>query len=78
MFDQQLDLDGGRHDLAPAHEQPHLFTSDPQLKGQTAMSIECVPTHVACVKCGCACRIQPHDHANCVQCFASFRPSEAL
>ena len=30
---------------------------------------------VSCPRCGCACRVQPHDHANCVQCFYSFRPS---
>jgi hypothetical protein len=30
---------------------------------------------ISCPRCGCACRVQPHDHANCVQCFTSFRPS---
>jgi hypothetical protein len=34
-----------------------------------------MPDHVSCPRCGCACRVQPHDHANCVQCFTSFRPS---
>jgi hypothetical protein len=34
-----------------------------------------MPDHVSCPRCGCACRVQPHDHAHCVQCFTSFRPS---
>jgi hypothetical protein len=35
-----------------------------------------MPDHVSCPRCGCACRVQPHDHAHCVQCFTSFRPSQ--
>ena len=32
-------------------------------------------TMTTCPRCGCECRMQAHDHAHCVQCFTSFRPS---
>jgi hypothetical protein len=40
MFDQQLDLYGQAHDVAPAHEQPKLFGSAPQLRGQIALETD--------------------------------------
>jgi hypothetical protein len=41
MFDQQLDLDGGRHDIAPAHARLRLFEPAPaQLEGQTWLALE--------------------------------------
>lgn len=43
MFDQQLDLDGGAHDIAPTHEQPKLFGSVPQLRGQIALDTDPLP-----------------------------------
>jgi hypothetical protein len=35
MFDQQLDLDGNAHDIAPRHERLKLFEPAPtQIEGQ--------------------------------------------
>lgn len=39
-MNQQLDIEGGRHDLAPATETLKLFGSAPQIKGQTAMQTD--------------------------------------
>jgi hypothetical protein len=44
MFDQQLDFDGNRHDLAPAVEQPKLFDSAPQMRGQIALDTDRLDT----------------------------------
>ena len=37
MFDQQLDFDGGAHDLAPKHEQPRMFEFPQTSRGQLAL-----------------------------------------
>lgn len=39
-FNQQLDLNGGRHDLAPATESQKLFDSAPQIRGQIALETD--------------------------------------
>ena len=39
-YPQQLDIDGGLHDLAPEHEAMRLFDSAPQIKGQMAMATD--------------------------------------
>jgi hypothetical protein len=44
-LDQQLDLDGNLHDIAPRHDQPTLFTADPQIPGQTALDTDACPTN---------------------------------
>jgi hypothetical protein len=52
---QQIDFDGGLHDLAPGHESLKLFDSAPQLDGQIALDTdEPEPVDarsVACSKC---------------------------
>jgi hypothetical protein len=32
-----------------------------------------MPETITCPRCGCACRVGPHDSAHCVQCFTTFR-----
>lgn len=44
MLNQQLDFDGGRHDLASATEQPKLFDSAPQMRGQIALDTDRLDT----------------------------------
>jgi hypothetical protein len=39
-MNQQIDMDGNLHDLAPRCEQDHLFTADPQIRGQIAMDAD--------------------------------------
>lgn len=38
-FDQQLDVDGRLHDLAPLTERLRLFEPDRQLPGQTRLDL---------------------------------------
>jgi hypothetical protein len=41
MFDQQLDLDGNAHDIAPEHERLKLFEPAPeQLEGQAWLELD--------------------------------------
>jgi hypothetical protein len=46
-MNQQIDMDGNLHDLAPRCEQDRLFTADPQIRGQLNM-----PTDEPCSVCG--------------------------
>jgi hypothetical protein len=39
----QLDLEGGRHELAPQSERMRLFTPDVQLPGQTFLELDSRP-----------------------------------
>ncbi len=39
-MNQQLDIDGRLHDIAPANETRRLFDSAPQIKGQTALDTD--------------------------------------
>jgi hypothetical protein len=40
MFDQQLDLYGQAHDIAPTHEQPRMFDFPTNLRGQVALETD--------------------------------------
>jgi hypothetical protein len=66
---QQLDLDGGLHDLAPEHEALRLFDSAPQIRGQIALDTDELTRDdvraVACPSChapaGSPCK-RPSGH----------------
>ena len=45
MLGQQLDIDGGLHDLAPQHETMRLFTASPQIRGQIALDTDALSAH---------------------------------
>lgn len=40
MFDQQLTIDGGAEDLAPAHRQEKLFQPVRVMEGQTSLTFD--------------------------------------
>lgn len=60
MFNQQLDLDGGRHDLAPACEQPRLFDFPTNVRGQLALETDDAPAPVENVAAAILIDSAPH------------------
>jgi hypothetical protein len=60
MFNQQLDLDARRHDLAPASEQPRLFDFPTNMRGQLALETDDAPAPVLDVAAAILIDSAPH------------------
>lgn len=56
-MNQQLDITGRLHDIAPAHETVRLFDSAPQIKGQIALDTDAFCEQSGALKSECVgCR----------------------
>jgi hypothetical protein len=73
-MNQQIDMDGNLHDLAPRCEQDRLFTADPQIRGQlnidTDRPVDWADRAPVCSECGEPFRayLDPPPLAYCQRC----------